>query len=342
MREFKTPQNLEIKVPQLPERIKFINLPKLSGGSTDISRRFDQRRVNLLPQVANLLTESELLRDQRISLEFAHTGVSSLVCMIEAESGRYVLKVPLSLTDGGPDEAEFLRQWQSNGVQVPQIFENGDLGEHSYTFMEFVDAPLLSQAIETSPDQAAVFFDMGKTLAKMHEPQAEGFGRRVKKKPEFASFKEWLESENIAKRVRAVNENNLLGSEHGSIPDAFNILLEYAKNHPKSSYCHFDYSPPNVFATDPITVFDPSPMVNLGIIDISRSMLSSHLTEQPDMADQLRDGYSSVNSSLEEQALHAAFILNVIWKFPHIQHNRKPEVMEKVRDYLIENRHLLH
>lgn len=320
-------------------RVHFRNEPLLSGFETD--QQFDERRISLIPQVTDLIASSELFGDGKVSVEFAHKGVSSLVCFVETGDNRYVLKVPLSLSDGGSSEAEFLNQWEATGVCVPHVYESGQLGEHAYTIMKHIDAPMLSEAIAKGIAKDTVYVDMGNMLATMHTPKTSGYGRIVEGTPQHLTFREWLNSEDIAKRISTVREHNLLGDEHGPISQVFDNLAAYTENDTSSSYCHFDFSAPNLFATDPLTVFDPSPMLNNGIIDIGRSMLSAISDGQPEAAAQLQEGYFSSGIPHDPKALQAAIILNAYWRFPYAHKKGRTEVMERTREYLIATRHLL-
>lgn len=321
-------------------RIHFENEPMLSGFEAD--KKFDERRIRLVPQIKDLIASTEIFGDGDVSVEFAQKGVSSLVCFIETSDGKFVLKVPLSLSDGGSSEGEFFRQWEAAGVSVPHVYQSGQLGDHAFTIMQYVDAPMLSEAVTQGTAKEAVYVDMGKILAEIHSPQANGYGRIIEGKPQYPTFRDWLSSEDIAKRIRAVRENNLLGDEHGSVTQVFDNLISYAEKNDRSSYCHFDYSAPNIFATDPLTVFDPSPMLNNGIIDIGRSMHSLIVENRQEAAEQLREGYySSGQQQYDPRALQASIMLNAIWRFPYAHKKGRTDVIERTQEYLVATRHLL-
>ena len=89
------------------ERIHFKNEPKLS--EFEAQQTFNERRLGLIPKIKELITTTPLFQGKEVSAEFAHTGVSSLVCFLEFEKKRFVLKVPLSLTDGN-GESHFLKE----------------------------------------------------------------------------------------------------------------------------------------------------------------------------------------------------------------------------------------
>lgn len=318
--------------------IHFKNQPKLSGFEVD--KKFDERRVVLASQIETLLAEDELFKDKDVSVEFSHKGVSSLVSFVEADSKKYVLKIPLS-SNSEEGEAQFLEAWEAVGVSVPHIYKEGRVGEHPYILMDFVDAPILMDEIKQSTAKKDIYIELGRTLAIMHTPKAEGYGRIIKGKPQYREFKEWLASEDIINRVKATQENNLLTDEHGSLTRVFDVLNAYSEKHPISTYCHFDYDATNILATEPITIIDPNPTLNLGIIDIARSIvISISRSGSVDSGKQLKEGYFSGNAPYNVNALQAAIILNAYMKFPYWYKKEKKEAIENMRQYLAQTAHL--
>ncbi len=326
-----------------PERqnhgVHFKNQPKLSGFEVD--QKNDEKRVTLVPQIEAFIADSDLFRGKDVSVEFSHKGVSSLVSFLEVDGKKYVLKIPLS---SKPDEGEvqFLRAWESVGVSVPHVHEEGKVGDQPYILMDYIDAQALMDEIKQGTAKEDIFIELGRILATMHTPKVEGYGRLINGEPQYREFKDWLFSEDIQRRVRAVQENNLLTDEHGSLTKAFDILTEYAEKNPTSTYCHFDYSATNILATEPPTVIDPNPMLNLGILDIARSIVLS-ISEKGsiDSAKQLKEGYFSGNTPYDSRALQAAIILNAYIKFNYWHKKKKNRAMENVRQYLAQTSHLL-
>lgn len=315
--------------------IYFKNQPKLSEHEVD--QKFNERRLDLIPKIEDFLSTDALFAGRKAEVEFSHQGVSSLVAFVRADEEKFVLKVPLRPTDEG--EARFLREWEAVGVSVPHVFREGNFGDHPYILMSFIDAPILADAIQAGTAKNDISFDMGKTLAMMHAAKSVGYGRIVAGQPEHGEFKDWIEGEDVQKRIRFVQENNLLGDEHGPISEAMDILIAYSDKNPESAHCHFDFGAANIMATEPLTVIDPDPMLNNGIIDIGRSMLLE--ISGGGTADRLKHGYFSNGKELDSSALQAAIILSAYWKFPYWHKKNKIEAMNNSRRYLSQSKHLL-
>ena len=320
----------------MESNIVFKNKPKLSEHEAD--NKFNERRIALIPQVEEFISSNKRFKGKETIVSFAHEGVSSLICIIETQEEKLVLKIHLSILRS-TDEGQFLSVWEQAGVSVPHVLEEGMLNEHAYVLMEYIDAPLLGE--KSSREELidkGLRYEMGTTLRKMHEPKGEGYGRLIDGKGKFSNFKDWLESEDMKNRFKYVEDNGVLGEEHGSLPLACKILLEYIGDK-KSSYCHFDYGSKNIFATNPITVFDPNPELNNGYIDLGRSVTVS-IAHDGKFPNQLVDGYFS-NESYDNKVLQAAILVNSYYKFNYWHKTNKLKAIKNVQDYLIRTKDLL-
>ena len=316
--------------------ITFLNEPKLSLHEVD--QKFNERRISLVHDIKDYISTSTLFKDKQTSITFVEKGVSSLVSIIETDGKKMVLKIPLSLTNSF-GEAQFLKVWEQAGVRVPHVIDEGFIGGAPYCLMEYIDAPTLNTI--PNRDEASkekMNFEMGQTLRKMHSPEASGYGRVIDNKAEYTQFKEWLMSEDRQKIINYVQENNLLSEEHGSISLAIEILLSYVGDNDKSSYCHDDYGGANIFATHPITVFDPNPRFNNGYIDLGRTLVL-HISNKV-FPQQLLDGYFE-DGSCDKKVLHASVLLNSYLKFSYWNKTKKVENMQNIREHLIKNKNLL-
>ncbi|MCC6323739.1 phosphotransferase [Candidatus Nomurabacteria bacterium] len=316
-------------------KIVFKNQPKLSEHEVD--NKFNERRLSLIPYVRDYISSHDLFKNKEVNVTFAHKGISSLVCIIETANEKLVLKI--SLGSHGTAEAQFLRVWEEVGVKVPHVIEDGMLNGHAFTLMEYIDAPILSEIYNNRELlKNGIYFEMGHTLSVMHSPKAEGYGRVVDGKAEFTEFKDWINSEDMKKRYQYVSENMLLGEEHGSLTTAIEILIEHTNNENKSSYCHDDFGTSNMFATHPITIFDPSPKFNNRYIDLGRT-LYNHIAKGV-FPKQLIDGYFE-NKPYQEKVLHASILISSYFKFPYSHKKKRLEIMQNIKEYLIQNKHLL-
>jgi fructosamine-3-kinase len=317
-------------------KITFQNEPKLSEHDAD--KDFNAQRVALAGQLKKFIGAHNRFRGKDVSITFAHKGVSSLIAIIETVEEKVVLKIPLSTTYA-QGEAQFLKMWERIGVKVPHVIEEGFLDGHTYTLMEFIDAPILTAAYaQEELVEKGIYREMGKMLRLMHTPHAAGYGRVIEEKAEYAQFSDWLLSEDIKIKITYVKDHSLLDNEHGSIATAFEVLQEYAKGQSSSSYCHDDFGGANIFATNPMTVFDPNPRFNYGYIDLGRSMVK-HLSEGISPA-QLLEGYFGEAES-NQRVLHAAILLNAYMKFPYWHKIKKTQQIQRVRKYLVEGRKIL-
>ncbi len=309
--------------------IIFKNEPKLSEHEEDA--HFNERRLALAGQLESFITSHNRFQNKEVSITFAHTGISSLISIIEMPDEKLVLKIPLSPTLG-QGEAQFLKVWEQAGVKVPHVFEDGMLGEHPFILMEYLDAPILSKAY--SPEELTekgIHQEMGRILRRMHTPEATGYGPVINGKVEFPTLNDWLLGADMQKRITYIQEHHLLGEEHGSIEQAFRTLRDYIDPQPYSSYCHGDFGAANIFATTPLTVFDPNPKFNNGYIDVALSMVNSLASGMSPA--QLLEGYFN-GEAYDKEALRAAVLLNTHIKFPYWHKVKKVEQIQRMQEYL--------
>ena len=300
----------------MESKIVFRNEPKLSEHEAD--NKFNERRLALIPKIKEFIYSHKRFQGEEASITFAHEGVSSLICIIETQKEKLVLKIHLSILRS-TDEGHFLNVWEQAGVSVPHVIEEGILNRHAYVLMEYIDAPLLGdKSSREELNDNGLRSEMGATLRKMHEPKGEGYGHLIEGKGEFSNFKDWIMSENMQNRFQYSKDNQLLGEEHGSLSLACKILFEYVGDK-KSSYCHFDFGSKNIFATNPITVFDPAPELNNGYIDLGRSIVNS-LAHDGVFPNKLIDGYFA-SESYSKKVLQAAILINSYYKFFYCSNN---------------------
>lgn len=326
-------------IKKSPPTLIFKNKPKLSENiENEVQVRFNERRVSLVPIIQEFLLGHQRFQDKTVEVTFSQEGASSLVLVLDTLSEKLVLKVSLSNTNSF-GEANFLRVWEKAGVKVPYIFENGNLEGHPYILMEFIDAPLLSKLYSHEERiEKGLYKEMGRILRLMHQPKARGFGPvTAKGLAKYKNFSAWLDGEEIKKRLSLVRGSNLIGEEHGSLSLALEILKKHVGEGEESSYCHDDFGG-NIFATEPLTVFDPNPIFNNGYLDIGRT-IANHIA-QGTFPEGFVEAYFG-EETYDQRVLQASIFLNAIMKLPYQVKNNKNEFVKNVQDYLIKNRGIL-
>lgn len=322
--------------------VTLTNMPKMSDQKAD--EHSNERRMYLAKRIPQFVAIHDLFKNAKAEITFFTDGVSSLVCSIEVCGKKTVLKIPLSTTHA-VGEPQFLAEWEKAGVHVPHVIETGSIDEHQYMLMEHIDTPKLNEVYSGKELlERGIYFNMGKTLKMMHEPVGKGYGRVIDGQGQYATFPEWINSPDIQKYVAYVNEHNLLGEEYGSFEEVRAILTEYVEAHPGSSYCHDDFDAGNIFATEPITVFDPNPRFNHGYIDIGSALrIQIAHGRSEDVLSQFKQGYFG-DDVPNEKVLHASIILDYYKKLHYwnkLKEERIQQKMEKVERYLKEHVHLL-
>ena len=328
---------MESNPEKITSTIHFKNQPKLSGSEIDKNR--DERRLALVSSIENFLLNDDLFRGKEIEVEFSHEGISSLVCFIEGGDKKMVLKIALGNTVTEGSEALFLRTWESIGISTPHIYKDGKLAGMPLVLMEYIDAPTAGEKYkENKEGREIMHFEAGRILREMHKPEAIGFGKVIDGKGEYSSFKEWIDTPDMDNRVKYIEENNLLTLEHGTFSQARNILVDYVDDSNKSSYCHFDYSAGHLFATEPLTVFDPNPLFNNGYIDLGRTLVN-YIAVSGTYPKQLVEGYFE-EGGLDEKVLHASIFINIIYKLPYQHQKGRSQTIQNFQNYLTQNKFL--
>lgn len=317
--------------------IHFKNQPKLSDSEVD--QKFNDRRLSLVTDIEQFISSDERFHGKNVSIEFSQKGVSSLVSFIETEGQKFVLKIPLRVTAEG--EGWFLREWEKIGVSVPHIFGEGKIGDRFYILMSFIEGSILTDAIKKGSVGSDISIEIGKVLSCLHLPRAQGYGRVIQGRAEYATFKDWILGQDVQKRIKIVQEHNLLIDAHGPISKVIDILIDFDEKFPGSTFCHFDFGANNILATEPLTVIDPDPMINKGVIDIGRSVQLASSGGFYKEAEQLKEGYFSNNSLYDKRVLQASIILSAYWKFPYWHKKNNREGIENTCRYLSQTSHFL-
>lgn len=319
-------------------QITLLNQPKLSEHEVD--KKFNERRTQLVPIIQKYISDHVLFKNLDVSVYFIEKGVSSLVTKIETTEKTYILKVPLSLTFAN-GEGMFLKVWQQGGIKVPRIYEEGLFGDLNYILMEYIDTPTLGDKYGREElIEKKIYTTLGRTLRMMHTPKTEGYGSVVHGKAEYARFSDWLNGPDMKKRVNYIHEHAIISHEHGSLSSAFELLSAYVESENGSSYCHDDFGTSNIFATDPITVFDPNPRFNNGYLDLGRSIVMLAARNAIAEIEQLIEGYFE-NNPFNKKILQASVLINAVMKIPYSHKKGRVEIISNIQTYLMENKSIL-
>lgn len=320
--------------------IKFLNQPKLSGHEVD--KALDEARVYLIPKIEEFVSSHSMFKGNNINISFFHTGVSSLVCLIESESNKYILKMKLRPSNVNM-EASFLKKWEELNVKVPHIEEVGYIEDYNYILMEFINEEILTKKYNTEElISKNIFFEMGQILRKIHTLKTDGFGAcDENEKAKYKTFKEWLDNDTgIQNQIRYAKENNLLPEEiFGSFQEKINLIIDFINKDKVSTYCHFDFSPNNILATEPITIFDPVCLVNHPYIDLAKSVIQSIANcHDSRCSKQIIDGYFNSNKELLDREVFKACLLFITYiKFPYWHKKNYKDILDIERDFLLNN-----
>ncbi len=317
--------------------VEFLNQPKLSGH--DVDKELDQARIYLIQKIEEFICGSKMFNNETVSVSFFHTGVSSLVCLLESKSNKYILKMKLRQSNIDM-ESFFLKKWEDIGIKVPHIYEIGYIEEYNYILMEYIEKDILTKVYSTDElISKNIFFEMGQILQKIHTLKTEGFGLwSSEDKAEYKIFEEWLLNDDwIQNQIKYTKENNLLPKEvFGSVDENLNKLIKYIKNNNQTTYCHFDFSPNNILVTEPITIFDPVCLNNHPYIDLAKSIIQSIANcKNNNIAEQIVKGYFELNNdSINREFLNTTLLFIACIKFPYWHKKKYTDTLSIVKDYL--------
>lgn len=315
--------------------VVFRNEPKVS--EHEIDRGFNEMRVEFVPYIKKFVEEHILFKNEdEVGIEFAHRGVSSVVAIIDTPTQKVVLKIPRSKTFSA-GEGQFLKVWEAAGVMVPHVIETGEIHGSPYTLMQFIDAPTLDSKYSNEELMAkGLYAEMGKMLRLMHSTKVGGYGFVVNGNPEFEAVEDWLEGNDMKTRFDYIEKNNLLTGSEDVRAKALDIIKQYSKT-AGSTYCHDDFGPPNIFATDPITVFDTSPKFNNGYYDLGRIKLADiAYGGSGESSKQLLEGYCG-EEECNNEVLNAYTFLALCMKAPYWHKTARGKELEIAKNYFRQN-----
>ena len=320
-------------------KITFLNEPKYSEHETDQVR--NAKKKELIPMIEEFVSKHQLFKDKDVSISFSQSGVTSLVSIIESDEEKYVLKTTLT-TKPVEGEGMFLKVWEECGVSTPSVIEEGILNKRPYILMNFIDSELLGHAYKFNDlISQKTYVDIGQMFSKMHSKNVKGYGFVRDGNPQYTEFSEWFPN-HAAVRLEYIKEHSLLNdTEHGSIEDAIRIIEQYVTADGRSTYCHNDPSAHNIFATKPLTVFDPTPSFDHPYMDVGLAIvlvISEYGSEE--LVQQFIKGYFD-GKEFDQKILHAFVVFNSHRRIPRWHQTNRPLRIERVKEYLKKNKHLL-
>ena len=230
-----------------------------------------------------------------------------------------------------------MRAWESAGVSVPHVIEEGVIDGSYYLLMDFVNAQTLQETYKKGEIiRKGIFIKMGKMLHQMHTARSEGFGSIKDGKGCYRQFSEWLDNE-IDRRRPDIDE---VGDD---FPVAISILNKHVGTSSESSYCHNDFAYQNIFATEPLTVFDPVPILNHPYMDLAGAIIKAIGRGISDEAgEQLMAGYFDGGAGRSDRSvLQAALIVQSHMLFTIWTKTGKEQGIHDVQAYLIRTKDFL-
>ncbi len=312
--------------------IHFINQPTLSLHGVDAQS--NERKLGLLLHIETFLNQHPFFKDKDIKVFFPTVGSASLVCIVQTSDEKRVLKLPLSTKFFYKSEGAFLTAWEKVGVKVPHVIEEGMIDGGSYLLMEYIDAKPLNDVYKKGAMiKEEIFVKMGGTLRTMHKAKSVGFGVVKDGKGGYSKFSDWLDYE--ISQSRSEGAAFLDKDKHGNFSMAVKIMKEFVGTSTESCYCHNDFAYQNIFATDPLTVFDPVPILGHPYMDLARAIVIALGRGISDEAsEQLMKGYAGTDLVLDRQALQATIFIQSQIKFGYWSKVGKEQSIKDVQDYL--------
>lgn len=322
-------------------QVTFTNQPKLSLHEVDI--KSNERRVGLIPHVEVFLKQHPLYNGEDVQVTFPSVGSGSFTCILSTPGIKRVLKITLSSQPFYESEGAFLNAWEKVGVKVPHVIEEGKIDGSYYLLMEFIDAKTLPEVYKKGAMiRQEIFVKMGSLLRTMHNARSEGFGVVQDGKGKDSRFSEWLDYQTKHKASYASDERFLDDNKHGNFSIAIQKINEYVGESTESCYCHNDFAYQNIFATDPLTVFDPIPFFGHPYMDLARAIVTAlgrGINEEA--GEQLIRGYAGSDLVLNRSVLQAAILLQSYLKFGYWSKTGKEQGIKDVQAYLEKTKHYL-
>jgi Ser/Thr protein kinase RdoA (MazF antagonist) len=310
-------------------------------------KEFRKKAKNFLFKAAKI----GILPDRKIDkkhLKVFQKGSRSVVfCVNYGRENPYVVKMG-NAKETIEAESAFLKRWNEAGVRVPKIIKRHLSNRRlpvSLTVMEYVDAPILSDVMDTKIRiKSGISFENGIVLARMHKVKGRGFGlvksgRNIRGK--FSSFRKEIEDNLFKMRIPELIEAGLLNLKiYEPLNKAIDMLDKETKSKIKPSFTHNDFRPYNMFYDKgQVIVFDPNPKITHPYMCLSLTLIKSLIETEKEIYgkkeyQEILRGYESV-SKIDKKSLQAAFLVRSImnmhiwWKKEEKEKLRKLQILMK-------------
>lgn len=272
------------------------------------------------------------------------SGITSAVFKVVTETSPFVVKMTIE-GGGSGAEATFLEEWKKQGVRVPQVLKARPADSQidaDILIMEYIDKPILSEST-TSEERVrkGISREMGRVLALMHKAKGTGFGLPVRgneTQGKYMTFRQEMEEMSLGKKIAELFQVQLIGSkEKEAMARAIDILEQDIINGTRPTLTHNDFSPGNIFSTEPITVFDPDPKITHPAIDLAYATFMPLVRKDsnPKETQEILAGYRDV-SPMDDKILAAATILRGLRKLRTWQRRGSVKKIENLMQVLHE------
>lgn len=250
------------------------------------------------------------------TIKVFNNGETSVVCLITGEGIEFVTKMSRSSVAIEAEEC-FLKSWLELGVKVPEILKLHKANEVlpvSILSLEYVKSELLSEKYSDNERlKNGLAREMGRILAKMHKAKGVGFGYPSSGNPKRGqndSFLKSIDESLLGNRLYWLLDMKVVDKEFLKTVDQSALLLNSDfENGLKPSLVHNDFLPYNIFATNPITVYDPNPRITHPALCLALTLLKTEINNSnQEESLEILSGYRDI-ADISDDILKAAFIV---------------------------------
>lgn len=299
--------------------ITFLNSPPFRDWMSDGEKEF---RLKALEYITAIINANTSLVSGEVQVRFFETGVASVVALLEQEREKIVIKTCFKPERAAQEAFSFI-EWNKVGVKTPKVLSQGKVGEYSYFIMEYIDSPTIKEVIEKDSTKKSQYYsEMGRTFHKIHSIPIQGFGPLKI-------------SDGLISGTFLTLREAIIVEINPELEEALSILEKIPTQH--TAICHFDFSPNHLFATEPLTIFDPDPEANLAVIDLAFFCLLPRSTEDREVTEMRKiviKSYMEDSGPIDSEILAAAVVLKVHEKAHSLRLLPSPEREKRAQNML--------